>query len=79
VGILGINKKRCFLDALEQFHIYANTKQNICLNNIYRDMDNSIFYVVIAHTPHISTDSTLECHIASDPCIYQDTAIASYT
>lgn len=51
-----INKKGCFLTVLEQLHIYVNKKQSIHLSRIYRDTDNPVYNVVIAHAPqHCST------------------------
>jgi hypothetical protein len=51
MGIIQINKKGLFLNVLEIFYIYANTKSDIDLNNIYSDRDDPICDV-LAYTSH---------------------------
>jgi hypothetical protein len=60
MDILQINKNGLFLDTLEQFYIYANTKSDTHLNDIYSDTDNPIYDVLLTYTSqqHNTVDST---------------------
>lgn len=44
-----------FLDTLEPFYIYVNTKHNRHLNNIYSDVDNPVYDLILAHASQYHT------------------------
>jgi hypothetical protein len=47
--ILYIEKKGPLMKTLEQFHIYSLWKENLQPNDIYTDIHNPIFNVIINH------------------------------
>jgi hypothetical protein len=49
MDILHIEKKGPLMNTLEQFHIYSLWKENLQLNDIYTDIHNPIFNVIINH------------------------------
>jgi hypothetical protein len=49
MDILHIEKKEPLINTLEQIHIYSLWKENLQLNDIYTDIHNPIFNVIINH------------------------------
>jgi hypothetical protein len=49
MDILQIKKKGPLMNTLEQFHIYNLWKENLHINDIYTDIYNPIFSVIIDH------------------------------
>jgi hypothetical protein len=47
--ILHIERKGPLMNTLEQFHTYSLWKENLQINDIYTDIHNPIFNVIIDH------------------------------
>jgi hypothetical protein len=49
LSILHREKKGVLMNTLEQFHIHKLTKENLQLNDTYKDTYNPIFDLIIKH------------------------------